>query len=62
MTVYQQRPKHLATQLKKLLSLCTDVQLTFRLANDLGLTDVVKDLERSDCGHYLKDIVALKTI
>ena len=56
----QQRPKHAMSAMKKLLSHCHDVQITYRLANDLGLTDLVRDLLKSDAGAYLKDTIAIQ--
>ncbi len=54
----QQKPKHAMTAMKKLLSYCTDMQLTYKLASELGMTDLVQDLLKGDAAPYLKDTVA----
>lgn len=46
------------TAMKKLLSYCTDMQLTYKLASELGMTDLVQDLLKGDAAPYLKDTVA----
>ncbi|BFY97193.1 hypothetical protein BsWGS_00232 [Bradybaena similaris] len=44
------------TAITKLLTLTKDVQLQYRLASELGLTDVITTLLKGDTGCYLQDI------
>lgn len=42
--------------MKKLLTLVKDVQLQYRLASELGLTDMVTALLKGDTGSFLLDV------
>ncbi|CAL1526128.1 unnamed protein product [Lymnaea stagnalis] len=50
------KPNAAIQPLRKLLSLCKDAQLQYRLANELGLTDIVTALLKGDTSNYLQDI------
>ncbi|KAK7503511.1 hypothetical protein BaRGS_00005050 [Batillaria attramentaria] len=44
---------------KKLLKYCPDVWMQYKIAQDLGLQDIVRELIRSDsCSSYIKDMLA----
>ncbi|CAG5132007.1 unnamed protein product, partial [Candidula unifasciata] len=45
------------TAITKLLTLTKDVQLQYKLASELGLTDVITTLLKGDTGCYLQDIM-----
>lgn len=45
-------------QVKKLLKMCPDVWMQYKIAQDLGLQDVAKELLRNDSSSsYIKDLL-----
>lgn len=45
--------------IRKLMKYCPDVWTQYKIAMDLGLQDITKELVRSDsCGSYIKDMLA----
>ena len=52
--------KQATSNMKKLLGYCTDVQISYRLASELGFTDYTRDLVKSDAGPYLKDTLSVQ--
>lgn len=50
-----QTSKQSIINMKKLLSLCTDVRIRYRLASELGLTEIQQELMRGPASHYLRD-------
>ena len=46
---------NMISNMKKLLSHCNDVSAAYRLALDLGFTDLSMDLTRGESGPFLKD-------
>ena len=50
------KPSTALTAIRKLLSNCKDVQLQYKLASELGLTDIVTALLKGDTGSYLQDV------
>ena len=49
--------KQAASNMRKLLSQCTDLQTTYTLARGLGFTTMVKDMLKTDAAAYLKDTI-----
>ena len=46
-------------QVKKLLKMCPDVWMQYKIAQDLGLQDVVKELLRNDSSSsYIQDLLS----
>ncbi|GFN75260.1 spatacsin [Plakobranchus ocellatus] len=45
--------------IRKLLTSCKDAQLQYRLAMDLGLTDIVTAMLKADTGSFLQDVTVM---
>lgn len=52
--------KQAVLNMKKLLDHCTDITVSYKVANDLGLSDYTRDLIKSDAGAYLKDVLSVQ--
>lgn len=49
------KPSQGNNNMKKILSHCRDIQMKYKLATSLGLTDVVMEMYKGDGSAYLKD-------
>ena len=57
----QDKPPQALTNIKKLLPFCKDIKLQYKLARDLGMRDLVTNIEKGDSKSYIQDIVASVT-
>lgn len=52
------KPSQGNNNMKRILSYCRDIQMKYKLATSLGLTDVVMEMYKGDGSAYLNDTVS----
>ena len=54
----QDKPVQALGNIKKLLGFCKDVKLHYKLARDLGIKELITNLEKGDSRSYYQDFVS----